>query len=112
MKDRLVIDERRGGCRIVWWLAEDRDYGAALGESGAKPSNPQNEMEAAEAAVWDMADGREAFGGLRWNSRLAAQRALKIAKQAVAEFEGAKPWPEWAKQALAAGWKAPKGWTP
>lgn len=30
----------------------------------------------------------------------------------MAEFEGAKPWPEWAKQALAAGWRAPKGWTP
>lgn len=41
---------------------------------------------------------------------LAAMRAeMKAAK---AEFTTGVPWPEWAKQAKAAGWKPPKGWKP
>lgn len=33
-------------------------------------------------------------------------------KAAKSEFATGVPWPEWAKQAKAAGWKAPKGWKP
>jgi len=41
---------------------------------------------------------------------LAAMRAA--VKSAKSEYDSGVPWPEWAKQAQAAGWKAPKGWKP
>lgn len=41
---------------------------------------------------------------------IAAMRAaMKVAR---AEYDTDVPWPEWAKQATAAGWKSPKGWKP
>lgn len=110
-RDRLVLDDD-GSYRIVWELHEEQEIGATLGDSGpGKPLDPKGEHEAAEAAVWDMADGRD-NAGLYWESKGAAQKALVIARRAIAEFSGAKPWPEWAKMAQANGWKPPKGWTP
>lgn len=47
-----------------------------------------------------------------WYTRSGASKALAAAKAALTIHRSAKPWPEWAKQALAAGWKAPKGWKP
>lgn len=42
--------------------------------------------------------------------KAAMNRVLKLAKQ---EFDGKEvTLPEWAKTALAAGWKMPKGWKP
>lgn len=112
-KDRLIVTEARdGGYQIVWWLALEQDEGAALGDGcySGKPRKIKCEMDAATMAVWDMASGHSR--ALYWESRADAQKALIVARRAVAEFNGAKPWPEWAKQAQAAGWKAPKGWTP
>jgi hypothetical protein len=41
--------------------------------------------------------------------RAAMNAALKSARS---EYDSNVPWPEWAKQAEAAGWKPPKGWKP
>jgi hypothetical protein len=41
---------------------------------------------------------------------LAAMKAALKAAQS--EYDSNVPWPEWAKQAEAAGWKPPKGWKP
>jgi hypothetical protein len=41
---------------------------------------------------------------------LVAMRAA--AKVARIEFDSDVEWPEWARAALAAGWKPPKGWKP
>lgn len=112
-RDRLVVNEERGVYQIAWFLAEEQDIGAALGECGTKPEAPTNEHEAAEAAVWGMADGSAVTrSGLYWETSSGARAALAVAKAAVAQFNSKKPWPEWTKHALAAGWKAPRGWTP
>ena len=110
-KDKLIIEDNRGEYNIAWWLAEDEDIGGRLGEGGRKPHKATCETSAAEIAVWNSATGMSG-GQLYWESKKEAQVALALAKRAVAEFEGAKPWPEWAKQAQANGWKPPKGWTP
>ena len=41
--------------------------------------------------------------------RAAMNAALK---SALSEYDSNVPWPEWAKQAEAAGWKPPKNWKP
>jgi hypothetical protein len=58
--------------------------------------------------------------GFRFERKSDAQKALTAAKAAVKALrERAKqvaknstPWPTWALQAKAAGWKPPKGWKP
>lgn len=50
-----------------------------------------------------------------WETRKAVTAALRAVKTALKADKSArknKPWPEWAKLASAAGWKAPKGWMP
>lgn len=109
-EDELVIDIDRCGYRIVWFLAWEDEYGAMLGEE--QPSdNLDGETAAASQAVLVTKPERDSKG-YYWTTKAAAQRALPLAKRAMEEFKGAKPWPEWAKLAQAAGWKAPKGWTP
>lgn len=47
-----------------------------------------------------------------WESKASATIALRAAKAAVQSVVAKRPTPEWTKQAIAAGWKAPKGWKP
>jgi len=54
--------------------------------------------------------------GYEFESEASAKKfcaAMRAAlKAADAEYDTGVPWPEWAKQATAAGWKPPKGWKP
>ena len=88
-KDRLVLDEDRNGLWFIsWCFPESR---AAFG-----------------AAVPYLRN----HDGYRWETRGDAQRALRAAKAALLDARSKVPLPDWAKQALAAGWKMPKGWKP
>lgn len=51
-------------------------------------------------------------GALLWESMAQATAARAAARAAVKVAASEVPWPEWAKLALAAGWKAPRGWNP
>jgi hypothetical protein len=49
--------------------------------------------------------------GFFWDTRSAAQSALRVAKAAIKAGVD-RPIPDWARQALAAKWTPPKGWKP
>lgn len=52
-------------------------------------------------------------GGFSFESRELVKRAMGEAKAALKALkEGGDPWPEWARIALANGWRPPKGWKP
>lgn len=118
-KDRLFVDDRDRHCfRIAWYLAEDDDEGATLGEGDnytttdlaqAKGEDRPHIVACITAAVTDgvAQDSR----GYYWESRRAATTALRRISLAI-KNDGGPPWPEWATKAAAEGWKAPKGWKP
>ena len=122
MKDHLMIDDADSyAYRIVWYLAEEQDYGAVLGEGGVHPTREDLEkiedFEDRTTALCDIVAG-ESSGvqhddkGYCWESRSAAQTALRSCNAAMKQLASGKPWPEWAMKAKAAGWKPPKGWKP
>ena len=47
-----------------------------------------------------------------WETTAQAKKALAVARLALKNFRADAPWPAWAVQAKAAGWKPPKGWMP
>lgn len=112
----LQIEERRGVYSIGWWDAEDGDLGLMLGESPqfltAPAPQKRDDWEcwaaerAAAGATPDEGGRGKAFV---WYSSKAAQSALRLCRAAL---KAERELPEWAKAALAAGWKAPKGWKP
>lgn len=120
-KDKLVWEFAHGGYRIYWRFAEEADLGASLGQDkddgiGDGPEDPDDwEHWAACKAVRGLEakhapDGRDILGWY-WVTTAGVMAAIRVAKAAIA----AMPWrpiPEWATKALAAGWKAPKGWKP
>ena len=111
-KDKLVLDEDRGGWVISWYLADIGDVGATLGE-GSPEANSKDEHDIASLAAKAAAPpSAVSFNGYRWESRADAQKALRAANAALADARSKVPLPDWAKQALAAGWKMPKGWKP
>ena len=122
-KDRLVIDSGRHCWRISWLLAEDRDIGGSLGQAdkdgrGSAPADRDDWGHwAASKAVREAPveagrpDGRDTIG-FYWKSKAGVQAAMRIVKAALKAGQDARPLPGWAKQAIAAGWKAPKGWKP
>ena len=118
MADRLIIESERIGYQIVWFLEEESDTGARLGES----TYSERDLAKAKPEDWDHITAtitasktvgvqRDGHNGYYWESRKDAAAALKAIKFALKD-KGAKPWPEWAVKATAEGWKAPKGWTP
>lgn len=116
MKDKLVLEEDRGGMwRIKWVVAED-DWGdgAVLGEGtdkdweGPAPTSREDwEHWAAQRAASTTAGVERDLNGFFWESTRDARAALRVAKEALKQE---RPMPEWATKALAEGWKPPKGW--
>jgi hypothetical protein len=115
-KDRLAIYEKGqdsygfGAWQIGWFLAEEQDFGLML---GCEKSRTRDETSAATNAILALPKGllpRELTAlEWTWDSKSAAQKALRVAKEAVRLHGGKKPMPEWAICAVAAGWKPPTG---
>lgn len=129
MADRIVVveSERGGpGYRIQWEINTDGDIdlGAYCGQSKKKPSDEiPSDPEAREFWAYERA-GFQVIGdspkgycghdriGFWWETKSHATAAIaKIRALAKVTLSGV-PWPDWAKQAVAAGWKPPKGWKP
>jgi len=135
-KDRLVVtDGARDSFGIAWWLPEDDDFGASIGED--EDLLPWDDFKKkledtplADIRLWyecerlareDLVSGDawrsdRAFG-IWWYSRKKANKTLREAKTRTKLFmegdgQDTQQWPEWAQTALSHGWKPPKGWTP
>lgn len=113
-KDHLVVHDEGPGWRISWFIAEDGDIGGCLGQDeddglGDPPSNrdvwehwiaSKVAREAKTAPVRD-------YAGFYWETEREAKAVLRQIKEVMKQD---RPLPEWAKTALAEGWKPPKGW--
>lgn len=111
MTAKLVIEEERYQFRIFW--EEDDELGGNLcqdksdGEGPPPKEREDWEHWAASKAVRTSAGVQFDSIGAYWESKSAAQAALRIAKEALKQE---RPMPDWALKALEAGWKPPKGW--
>jgi len=121
---RLVVDEARHdgwGWEMVWWLADEEDYGATVGDS-VTTGLPKEEDVLPENLDWYYVEvaarticakaQRGQYGGYIFESRSAAERALRQVRARVKFLRDKRPWPTWAIEAQAQGWTAPKGWKP
>jgi hypothetical protein len=129
MKDRLMVVETRQGYTLQWNLGDEDDMGATLGEcedrkslhkleqdfKSGKVAEVDKEHVAATLAAWKHEDVQYSTydrDGFYWETKAGATQALRLANIAIKELKDNKPWPDWAKQAAAHGWKPPKGWQP
>lgn len=116
--NHLALDERAGKVQIGWFLADEQDFGAYLGEEIPAPKPPKKEkerFEARELRAAFQAVAPFAFSGgdgspFLFETEREARRALQAANAALLGLK--EEWPSWATTALAAGWKPPKGWKP
>jgi len=108
--------------RLRWFIVEDDSEGAVLGEYEplsneeielqlSKQKGGDRDYYVSELAVLDAPGRQRDPYGHFWESEKEAKAALRIVKAAL-KNDGGGPMPDWAKQALAAGWKPPKGWKP
>lgn len=108
----LVAQECRDGWELVW--AFEDDDGCALGdEETGDPvtSAAWSAVEAFAAANPDTVS-RPRGDGFVFNTERTARKVLAVVNAAMLAAAANKPLPDWAQKAIAAGWKAPKGWTP
>lgn len=136
MKDKLVITEdHHGNYQLQWYLGEEQDLGAVLGADCSAESKPllliwgraldKGEVHAEDLEHWAATVGAASqkrcemyqrshgtVSGFYWEHKSDAQQALKLAKLRIEEAKAKTPWPQWARDAVAHGWKAPKGWKP
>jgi hypothetical protein len=105
-KDRLVVIHDNWVYRIAWWIAEYGEQGLVLGDGGGRPAGNDDTVVAERALKGSDRDRQ----GFFWDSKSAAKRAIRVANAAIKNAD--RPLPDWAKQAIEAGWKAPKGWRP
>jgi hypothetical protein len=92
----LIVDDAESGnwkYRLSWYLPEDGDIGGSIGAS------PYTEIDLKALDASDVS-------GFFWDTRAAAQSALRVAKAAIKAGVD-RPIPDWARQALAAKWTPP-----
>lgn len=112
MGDRLFVEARGGVYRLRWFIEDDQEEAHALGEVMSILSEP----EPKERGVWEdwkahqivseMKPARDRYGYF-WDTKKDAEAVLRLVREALKQD---RPLPEWAKTALAHGWKPPKGW--
>jgi hypothetical protein len=116
----LIVDDRDSAnwkYRLSWYFPEYADIGSSVGdwaytEIDLKTLDVSNvDCAIAYLAVAKLDGIQKDASGFFWETREAAQSALRVAKAAIT-LGVDRPMPDWARQALAAGWKAPKGWKP
>lgn len=74
-------------------------------------ANPHNFLACrpGEAFIWeDVAKAKEALRALSGTRK----KARKLWRAVLEQAESERDYPEWARMALEAGWKPPKGWKP
>lgn len=113
MADKLVVVETSEGFRIKWKLDGDYDdLGATIGEGDYKdrPEPKLDDEDKRNAWLADTTaysfDPEKDAEGYYWFSRKQAVAVLAAIKLA---FKKNRPIPTWEKEALAHGWKPPKG---
>lgn len=134
-KDRPVVVEVPGQCgeawHIIWFLADEGDYGATIGEyttvkeyrdmlRGGPPADPDEHDFYYVTVAADRVLGQEALAGrvehtrdgYVFSSKSAAVRALREINAVVKALRSERPWPKWAITAVENGWTAPKNWRP
>lgn len=109
MREHLAVVNYSNDYRIAWIL-EDGEEGLVLGPAETGHGSDV-ESRAASIALEDIGTESDAEG-FYWDSLSAAKRALSVAKAAAKAAIANIPYPEWAKTAIANGWKPPRGWKP
>lgn len=114
MKDHLTVAEGRYNYHLAWYLADEEDIGAYVGESHLVGKEPDRASQPDEWEVWtanriarEDPDHDEDEMGFYWESKAAAQRVLTKINLAL---KAKRPLFDWEQKALDAGWKPPKGW--
>lgn len=122
-KDKLIVAEVHGVYVIGWFLAEEGELGAYLGDDVStledvnKAAPEDHEAVLAQYLahkLWDSTVQRGSSFGKHffWETESQAKKALREIRANMEAFASKKPWPEWALKAKEAGWKPPKGWKP
>ncbi len=119
-KPQLIVCEDRYEYYIAWYDPDDEfsEEGAALGENRLvrEPSKSAKDFHAA----WELWIAEKVAkesgaalvnGRYVWESRRAAREVVAQIKTRW-KLPPKQPLPDWAKRALNAGWKPPKGWKP
>jgi len=115
---KLGLFDESKGFRIRWIDPEDGEEGGAVGDARdeyKKAPDPNKDRDAWEVYIVETAlkdlDPKPEFDleGYFWDNKREAHAAFRIAKAAL---EQEKPMPDWAKKAVAEGWKPPRGWKP
>lgn len=108
--------------RAYWWIAEDGDDGAMMGEMipSATRCNAAQEKRTDDAEYFTAIMAMKSFAltkrddrGFYWDTAANAGFAIDAANRAILAYRsGTKAEPEWAQTARAHGWKPPKDWKP
>lgn len=116
MKSKIDIFEERYSYGLAWY--DEDGEGLRFGDDPEMERAPSPPKDPELAEHWHAYQAAKAAPGceegrfLAWESRSQAMAACRAARAAVKLAASNKPLPEWAKKAIAAGWKAPKGWKP
>lgn len=110
MADRLDVFLVHEGYVVAW---EDEGYaGGWLGLSGV---DDDEHVRVSKAAADACPPDRRTPEGFVWDELASATKALRAARaeqRAIRDEANNRPWPDWAKTAVANGFKPPRKWHP
>jgi len=101
------------GWRVFWWLTDEQEIGAALGDSrldgtGTPPADAEEREHWVACKALRVADLNNGEDPFLFATEAEAKKAAAIAGSAIRRDEGASRLLDWEKKALAAGWIPPE----
>jgi hypothetical protein len=94
MKDKLVIFDKGDVWRIGWYLADEQDMGATLGEDADSMNCGDDDHDAATNAIIYVDGARQHdVDGWYWETKAAAKNALSVANAAIKALKTSKNGP-------------------
>lgn len=116
-EEKLVVYEHNGNYYIGWYLPDEEDIGATLGEdlttiNKATTEEGVDDHVIATKYLMSLDCDHDTFG-YYWESKTKAQKILReINAQIKMKLgnPGISEMPDWAQKALAEGWTPPKDW--
>lgn len=100
------------GYALGWW--SDGEVGLLVGQCSAEDLARETDIEVriAHEEAAKLHGCSRAGEAYVWSTSKQAAAVLRTIKAQVKAAQAKRSLPKWAEQALAAGWKPPRGWKP
>jgi len=107
----LVVEDGRRALVIAWYDPVEGDTGLILDTRESRPEEDETAIAIEACKRFFDEHKLEYTNTFEFQREKTAKECLRFVNAELWAWKSNRPWPEWAKTAIANGWSPPKGWS-